>query len=75
MTVQQNIERVKTIRTQVTEHPMCRVINEDAHYFYIYFPPGDFAYDGLRATKSDGHAVALQKLLDEMECIWMESYP
>lgn len=73
--IQDRIMDLEKSRTEVENHPMCARLTEDAGYFYVNYPAGDFPVDGLRTTKKPNMKSALDRLIPVMERHWMGSYP
>jgi hypothetical protein len=72
--VQERTEKVNDLKEQVTNHCMCLEFEEDSYYYIVFFPEGYFP-NGVRCSKEIGKAIALQKILDNMEKVWKESFP
>ncbi len=69
MTLQQRIEKVRSLENQVREHCMCvRFIVEGSHYTVIY--PEGMKLGGAQIAKGNNKAKALKKLLNAMERHW-----
>lgn len=67
--------KVSERHDMVMDHPMCASLTEDAGYYTVIYPAGDFPVHGVRATKAGGKHVALGHLLTVMERHWVESFP
>lgn len=68
-------KRVLDLTAKVREHPMCLRLEDSPQSATVFFPAGDFPTHGIRASYGAGKAVGLQRMLDAMERIWLESFP
>ena len=75
MTPKDRLALVREREALIKDHPMCAELREDAGYYYVIYPSGDFPVHGVRASKGGGKWVALGHLLIVIERHWKESFP
>jgi hypothetical protein len=73
MSPHQNAKAVADNKAKVQAHCMCaRFIEDETHYLVLY--PAGYYPDAVRASKGQGQAVALERMLGRMERDWKGSF-
>ena len=74
--ISERMNKCEQLISEIKQHPMCLWFSNDAHYFTVIYPDGDFPVNGVRCEhRKNGKAQALEQILSKMEKHWMESYP
>lgn len=71
-TIQERINNVKRLISEIEHHPMCVHLIEDPIYYLVQYPPG-MCLDGSRSEKGGNKSAALERLLSAMDRHWAAS--
>lgn len=70
VSIQSRLAHISELKASVETHPLCFNFYEDAKYFYAILPYPVDGLDGVRSSKAQGQAKALELIYHKLEKLW-----